>query len=99
MLKIGTLALFSTSRLGVSMLAMMSPKDGVICIGLYRENAWVYFLLFIFIWLNVLAVQVLNKSNKIFLNAYIYIYQLHSLIHKMARLADGSTVQPVPSIP
>ena len=57
MLKIGILALFSTSHLGVAMLAMVSPKDGVFCIGLYWGNAWVCFLLLIFIWLNVLAVQ------------------------------------------
>ena len=41
----------------VSMLAVMSPKDGVFCIGLYGESARARFLLFIFMWLNVLAVQ------------------------------------------
>ena len=41
----------------VLMFAVMSPKDGVFCIGLYGESARARFLLFIFMWLNVLAVQ------------------------------------------
>ena len=41
----------------VSMLAVMSQKDGVFCVGLYGENARACFLLSIFMWLNVLAVQ------------------------------------------
>ena len=41
----------------VSMLSVISPKDSIFCIGLYGGNAWARFLLFIFMWLNVLAVQ------------------------------------------
>ena len=73
MLKIGTIALFSakliselhsvfehmhaTMKHWVLMLAMMSPKDCIFCIGLYGESAREHFLLFIFMLLNVLAVQ------------------------------------------
>ena len=68
MLKIGTLALFSTSRLGVSMLAMMSPKNGVFCIGLYSGNACMGVLYIIYFYLVECAscTKVLNKPNKIF---------------------------------
>ena len=45
------------TRHAVSMLAVMSPKDGVFCVGLCGERARVHFLLFIFMWLKVLAVQ------------------------------------------
>ena len=50
----------------VSILAVMSPKDCVFCIGLYGESALAHFLLFIFMWWNVLAVQMffLYKSAK-----------------------------------
>ena len=41
----------------VLMLAVMSPKDGIFCIGLYGESARERFLLFIFMWLDALAVQ------------------------------------------
>ena len=60
MLKIGTLALFSTSCFSVSMLAVMSPKDGILCIGLYAGMpgcTFYMYVLFTFIWLSVLAVQ------------------------------------------
>ena len=40
----------------VSILAVMSQKDGVFCIGLYGGVPWHAFY-YLFLWLNVLAVQ------------------------------------------
>ena len=86
MLKIGTLALFSTSRLGVSMLAMMSLKDGVFCIGLYRgECLGALSIIHFFLVEGASCTKVLNKPNKIFCMD-IYTSYTASVIHKMARL-------------
>ena len=54
----------------VSMLAVMSPKDGIFCIGLYGGSARARFLLFFYVIECASCTKVLNKPIKVFLHAY-----------------------------
>ena len=54
----------------VSMLAVMSPKEGIFCIGLYGECQGTLSIVYFYVVECSSCTNVLNKPIKVFLHAY-----------------------------